>query len=640
MVLVVYWSLSDVRYSLISVLASSFVNRIKNITVSVLLCALFMALTGCGSTSSISNQSSSADKAQYYLGQAQNSSGEKQANWLLLASEALLAQKRTDKALNILNSVNRNTLNITGLQLHHLLTAQALVLANREQQALAQYNQIKEPTLLKTYQQINFHRDYANLLDSLSRFYEGSLQRIALSGFLKDELEIEENNELLWQSLMLVSNINIYRNSLNSMLVSGWLELASLAKNYAEQPDILVANLEQWRTIYKEHPANKQLPIDMARAEAARSYRPDVIALLLPESGSLASSAKQIRDGFLAAVYNIPAEQRPEILFYDSSQTSNIQLLYQKAVDQGATFVIGPLRRESVNELAKLEVFPVPVMTINRLDDDLFLPKNFYQFGLPVEDEARQAAIKAWEDGLSRAIVLVPSGVIGERTSKAFSEQFERLGGETQQIINYGDDNDYARAVQELLGVDKSLARHSRLQQLMAIPLKYESRRRQDSDFLFFKASVNQARRIKPFIDFYYAHDLALYSTSSIYNGKDEPQLDNDLNKVLFCDIPWLLSDEYAINSTKNRISELWPNSTKTSSARLFALGHDLFTLIPDLSKLRNFPQFQIQGLSGTLSVDQLGHIQRTLSWAKFENGKAILLSKNQGSKDQETIND
>jgi outer membrane PBP1 activator LpoA protein len=616
------------------------VNRIKNITIYLLLCALFIALTGCGSTSSINNQTSSADRAQYYLEQAQNSSGEKQTNWLLLASEALLAQKRTDKALNILNSVNRKTLNITTLQLHHLLTAQALVLANREQQALEQYNQIKEPSLLKSYQQINFHRDYAKLLDSLSRYYESSLQRIALAGFLKDELEVQENNELLWQSLMLVNNIKIYQNSLSSMLVSGWLELASLAKDYAEQPDILVAKLEQWRAIYDQHPANKQLPIDMARAEDARSYRPDVIALLLPESGSLASSAKQIRDGFLAAIYTIPAEQRPEILFYDSSQNSNIQLLYQQAVDQGATFVIGPLRRESVNELAKLEAFPVPVMAINRLSDDLFLPQNFYQFGLPVEDEARQAAIKAWGDGLTRAIVLVPNGVIGERTSKAFSEQFERLGGETQHIINYGDDNDYARAVQELLGVDKSLARHSRLQQLMATPLKYEARRRQDSDFLFFKASVEQARRIKPFIDFYYAHDLALYSTSSIYNGKDDPQLDNDLNKVLFCDIPWLLSNEYGINATKNRISTLWPNSTKTSSARFFALGHDLYTLIPDLSKLRNFPQFQIHGLSGILSVDQLGHIQRTLSWAKFENGKAIVQSKSQNASNQKSINE
>jgi len=627
----VYWSLSDVRYSLISVLASSFVNRIKIITIHGLYCALILSLmglslTGCGTTSSINSQSSTADRAQYYLEKAQNSSGEKRSKWLLLASEVLLAQKRTDKAINILNSINRNTLNTTALQLHHLLTAQALTLANRDEKALVQYSEIREPALLKTYQKVSFHQGYAQLLSSLSRFYESSLQRIALASLLTDELESQENNELLWQSLMLVNNINLYRNSLNSMLVSGWLELAYLATNYAEQPDILVAKLEQWRAIYENHPANQQLPIDMARAEATRSYRPDVIALLLPESGSFANSAKQIRDGFLAAVYNMSIEQRPEILFYDSSQTTNIQSLYQQAVDQGATFVIGPLRRESVNDLAKLEFFPVPVMTINRLAEDLFLPQNFYQFGLPVEDEARQVAVKAREDGLNRAIVLVPNDAIGERTSTAFSEQFERLGGETQQIINYGDDNDYARAVQELLGVDKSVARHSRLQRLTGISLKYDARRRQDADFIFFKASVKQARRIKPFIDFYYAHDLALYSTSSLYNGKDEPQLDNDLNNVIFSDIPWLLSNDSRIVSTKDRISTLWPNSTQSHSARLFALGHDLYTLIPELSKLRNFPQFQIQGLSGALSVNQLGHIQRTLSWAKFKNGKAVLL--------------
>jgi len=608
------------------------VNRVKNITFYTILCLLITALAACGSTSSINSQSSPEEQAQYYLTKAQKSSGTKRIDWLFLASEALLAQQRTDKALAILNSINRNTLSNQALQLHHLLTAQALTLAERNSQALGQYSQISQPELLKSYQLISFHRGYAELLASMSRHFESSLQRIALTQYISDTLEVQENNELLWQSLMLVNNLSIYQNSINSRLVAGWLELASLAKNYAEQPDVLITNLEQWRLLYENHPANLQLPIDMARAEDARSYRPDVIALLLPEKGSLTTSAKQIRDGLLAAIYNIPVEQRPEILFFDSSKSGDIQNLYQQAVDQGATFVIGPLRRQAVEDLAKLEYFPVPVMTINRLSHELYLPQNFYQFGLPVEDEARQAAIKAWEDGLNRAIVLVPNGVIGERTSTAFTEQFQRLGGETQQIINYGSGNDYARAVQELLGVDKSIARHSSLQQLLAVTLKSEARRRQDSDFLFFKASVKQARRIKPFIDFYYAHDLPLYSTSSIYNGKQQPQLDSDLDNVLFCDIPWLLSNDESVINLRNRMADIWPSSTETHSARLFALGHDLFTLIPDLNKLRNFPHFQIQGLSGVLSVDQLGHIQRSLSWAKFNKGKAILLSKNNQS--------
>jgi len=606
---------------------------LRTLSLYTIMFTTLLIVSGCGKSSSINNQTSvSASQVQYYIKKARQSNGEERADWLLLAAEALLSQQRTDKALAVLNSVSRKDLTTSTLQLYHLLMAQGLSSANRTDQALAQYIQISQPDLLKKYQKVNYYRDFAEILNQLFRHYDSALQRIALSELITDPLETEENRELLWQSLMQVTNLEIYRSSLNSALVSGWLELAYLAKTHAEQPDILLTQLENWRALYNDHPANIQLPIDMARAEAARSYRPESIALLLPETGSLATSAKQIRDGFLAAIYQMPIDKRPDVLFYDSSKSSDIKSLYQKAIDQGASFVIGPLRRESVEDLASLEQFPVPVMTINRLADDLILPQNFYQFGLPVEDEARQAATKAWEDGFKRAIILVPNGTVGERTSLAFTEQFERLGGEIQHITNYGSGDDYSRAVQELLGVDKSLARYSRLQQILGVPIKHEARRRQDSDFLFFKASVQQARRIKPFIDFYYAHDLPLYSTSSIYNGKEDPLLDRDLDKVLFCDIPWLLTNDFNMVKNRQQISAIWPDSTQSRSARLFALGYDLFTLIPELSKLRNFPLYQKQGLSGLLSVNQSGHVQRTLSWARFINGKATLIEDNKVS--------
>jgi len=597
------------------------------LTASILL--MLLLISGCQNLSSIDAKlDPSIDQIQQFLKKAKKSSGAQRADWLLLASESLLIKKRTDKALAVLNTVNSKELSVNAFQLYHLLMAEALSAADRTAQALYQYHQINQPELLKKYQQIRFYRNYAGLLNVLLRHYDSALQRIALAEFLTDELEIEENRELLWISLMQVSNLEVYRTSLNGFLVSGWLELANLAKLYADQPDVLLTQLEQWRSLYSTHPAYLQMPIDMARAMAARSYQPQRIALLLPESGSLAVSANQIRDGFLSAIFQLPMDLRPELQFYDTSNFADILAIYQKAIDQGANLVIGPLHRDAVQLLASREIFPVPVLTINRLNDDLYLPDNFYQFGLPVEDEARLAAIRAWEDGLRKALVLVPTGTVGERTNTAFTEQFEKLGGEIQQLISYNNGDDYSRAVQALLGVDKSIERHQQLERRFGITLEYDARRRQDSDFIFFKASFNQARRIKPFIDFYYAQDLPLYSTSSIYSGKEDTLLDRDLNDVLFCDIPWLLSEDTEITEQRNIITAIWPDSAASSLARFFALGYDLFTLIPDLNKLRNFPHYQKQGLSGSLSVDQLGHIQRNLSWAKFINGKAVLLDQ------------
>ncbi len=600
---------------------------VRKIYLLVLGLGFVAILSGCaGLTSSDNRAGTSVNQAQEYLKRARKTSGIQRAAWLLLASESLLIQERTDKAITILDSINNTDLTESSLQLYHLLMAQSLTAALHTDQALTQYTQISNSELLKQYQQVSFYKDYAELLLELTHYYDSALQRIALAELLTDPLEMEENRELLWNSLMQIGNPSIYRNSLNSYLVSGWLELANLAKLYAEQPDMLLVKLDQWRSMYVDHPAYQQMPIDMAQAEAARSYQPDQIALLLPQSGNLSNSAKHIRDGFMTAIYQVPATQRPEIRFYDSSKGADILSLYQKAVDEGASFVIGPLHRGMVQILASREHFPVPVMSINRLTDDLYLPDNFYQFGLPVEDEARQAAKKAWDDGFSRALVLVPQGIMGERTSNAFAEQFERLGGDIEKITNYGNGQDYSRAVQELLGVDKSVARSSRLQQILNVPLKHEARRRQDSDMVFFKASVNQARRIKPFIDFYYAHDLPLYSTSSIYSGKEDPLLDRDLENVMFCDIPWLLSKDNGITDKKTQLAKILPDSIHGSSARLFALGYDLYTLIPDLNKLKNFPQFYKEGLSGLLSVDKLGHVQRRLTWARFINGQTSAL--------------
>ena len=394
-------------------------------------------LAGCPKSPILDQKpGATANHAQQYLENARQSDGVKRADWLLLASESLLLQERTDKALAVLNTIIRHELTPTANQHYYLLMAEALTVADRTEQALSKYRQITQPELLKKYQRINFYSRYAELLNRLGRHHESALQRIALSELLSDPLDSEENRELLWQSLMQLNNISVYRNSLNNFLTSGWLELAILAKAHAEQPELLLTRLEQWRAMYAIHPASENMPIDMARAEASRAYRPQHIALLLPETGSLAKSANQIRDGFLSAIYQIPDDIRPDIRFYDSSKSANSLELYQVAVDQGASFVIGPLRRKSVETLASREHFPIPVLAINRLEDDLYLPQNFYQFGLPVEDEARQAATKARDDGLSKAIVLVPNGMVGERTSVAFTEQFERLGGKIQQVIS------------------------------------------------------------------------------------------------------------------------------------------------------------------------------------------------------------
>jgi hypothetical protein len=83
-----------------------------------------------------------------------------------------------------------------------------------------------------------------------------------------------------------------------------------------------------------------------------------------------------------------------------------------------------------------------------------------------------------------------------------------------------------------------------------------------------------------------------------------------------------LISDNPEIQQLRNELSTIIPSVT-SSFGRLFALGYDAYRLLPDLNVLKAFQQYQLQGLSGRLSVNANGEIERTLSIAQFSQGVA-----------------
>ena len=595
----------------------------KTITFRIGVLALALLLTACPNTSSLRDADSRMNTAQAYLQKAKNAKQPTRNKWLLFAAEELLKEDRADKGLAVLKSISKPHLQEQQNNLYYSLLGQGLYRAEKDEQSIQQFLKVVSTEYLSLAQQQIFFDNYASALTRLKRHFESATQRMQHLQLTEDPLEREAVKEILWQSLMQISNPSIYQNSLNSSLVSGWLDLAIIAREYDKQPEKLIRSLEVWKGRYSTHPANTDLPLDMARAMSVQLYTPQKIAILLPSTGALAGSAEHIRRGILAAHYEYQNAESLELVFYDTGKDA-INNLYQKAIDEGANFVIGPLQRSSVETLLESESFPVPVLSINRLTQDLeFPPENFYQFGLPVEDEATQVAERVAQEGFSNGLLLIPEGSQGERAIDAFSAAFEAQGGTIQKIVRYRGEQDYSKSVQSLVGVDKSMQRHSRLQQIAGVSLEFQARRRKDVDFVFFIADPTAGRRLKPFIDYYYAHDLALYSSSSVYQGVKESVLDTDLNKVKFPDIPLLLSDAQEIQVNKRKLLNVWPDSSTGIAARLFALGYDSYHIVPDLSKLRHFPNYQIAGYSGNLSVNEQGHVLRKLPWAQFSKGIA-----------------
>lgn len=358
------------------------------------------------------------------------------------------------------------------------------------------------------------------------------------------------------------------------------------------------------------------------------SQPPERIALLLPLSGPLASSAQALQEGFLAAssVQHQMNGKAPQIILIDTQNDQNIQGAYREARNQGADLIVGPLTKQGVEALTRLAERHIPVLALNYIDENT--PGNFIEFGLAPEDEARAAADKAWQEGKKSVVILAQEGDWGRRLDAAFRERFESLGGRVQDSAFYPSNRPLSGPIKALLQINASEARASQLIEDINMPLEYETRRRQDIDAVFMAAQLQEARQIPPLFAFYFANDLPIYATSSVYAGVANPVADKDLNGVTFCDIPWNTENRPSEYEPGNLVASLWPSPAQVHP-RLYALGIDAYQTLTFIPSLESMPYFSVNGATGKLSLNENRGITRGLRCTKFVAGEVKRLDFN-----------
>ena len=325
---------------------------------------------------------------------------------------------------------------------------------------------------------------------------------------------------------------------------------------------------------------------------------PKQIALLLPLQGAYKNSAIAIRDGYLSSFY--AAQNRfispSSIRIYDTTSTKDAYALYNQAVKDGADFVVGPLTKEDVIQLAQSSYnnLPTPVLALNQ-SPEVHPVAGLYQFALSPEGEARLMAMRAFADGRRRAIIVVPDNSWGKRIANAFATTFEKQGAKVVKTSFVDPAKDQATAIRTLLNIDQSQARGLEIKKLLKEKVEFQPRRRQDIDVVILAAPPEQARQLRPLFDFYFAENLPIYANSSIYSGTPNPQKDRDMNGIIFCDMPWLFSK----NSNAHNV--LKQNGINAINLRLYAMGMDAFLLTAHLKQLQASPQSGIRGATGTL---------------------------------------
>ena len=191
-------------------------------------------------------------------------------------------------------------------------------------------------------------------------------------------------------------------------MVRGWLEAAGVAADNLRNPTLGTTRLGAFRSRYPSHPAlgalagEPGLIVDLP-PESKLENAPH-IALMLPLSGRTAAASAQIRDGFMTAYYQLPANARPRLRVYDTATTS-VGANIAAASGAGAEFIVGPLTREEVIASSELISQRPPILALNFLPPDRPAPERFYQFALSPEDDARAVARYIGASGKRRGVV-------------------------------------------------------------------------------------------------------------------------------------------------------------------------------------------------------------------------------------------
>jgi len=447
--------------------------------------------------------------------------------------------------------------------------------------------------------------------------------------WLSDPASIDRNRRRLWAGL-LVSDVDVLRDAAElsqNPETRGWLTLAVLANSTGQQGIGWGNGIIAWQQNNNGHPAIGILS-DLSLPDEVLLNYPRQVALLLPLTGNNASAGNAIKNGFFGAYFSAVSglDSEQQIHVYDVNEFGGSGNAYRQAVTDGAEFVVGPLLRRSVADLATEMILPVPVLTLNYISGDLNTPRGFYQFALSPEDEAASAAARAIADGQTKAIALVPANEWGRRVLTSFATEFEALGGTLLDYKNYEPAvQDFAFEIEGLMSISQSVQRYQRLRANIGGPLQFDPRRRQDVDFVFLAADAKAGRLIKSQLKFHYSGDLPVYSTSFIYSL--DGRSDADLNGVMFAETPWVISPPAWISDYPDLYATFWPAEKRLT--RLHAMGYDAYHLVGGLHAANETPMGEIIGATGRLYLDVDGRVHRKLAWARFDQGRPVPLPSN-----------
>ena len=547
--------------------------------------------------------------------------GTDRAEFLLRAARAWLAAGRPADADRVLAIVPPRLTQQQTIE-QHLLRIQSSVAQGQGDQAWRDISAMQPPTAPAAA--ARYYETRQQVAIATGHLVDGIRSQLARERYIAPGEAHNARAELLAQLRAAAGRgVAMTAPPGSDATIRGWLEAASVAADNARNPTLGAARLAAFRTRFPAHPALSALANEPGvgiEEQGANLEKAPHVALLLPLTGRTSAPAAQIRDGFMTAYYQAPANARPRLRVYDTASGAVADIV-ATATAAGAEFIVGPLTREEVVAAAELLSTRPPVLALNFLPPDRPAPERFFQFALSPEDDARAVARFVSANGRRRGVVLAPEGDWGNRVAAAFDEELRAAGGFTLGQSSFGGvRNDFGDSITQVLRTDDSRARHQRIQSAIGQKLEFEPRRRSDIQFIFAPSQPAAARLLRPQLRFHLAGDIPTYTLGDAYDP--HPTANREIDGMIFPDMPWMVGATGLTAEVRESARQAFGESA-ARRGRLFAFGYDAYRIA---SSLQRGAPVNPQGLTGTLSLDEKGRVRRELQWVSIRNGVPVPL--------------
>jgi len=160
-----------------------------------------------------------------------------------------------------------------------------------------------------------------------------------------------------------------------------------------------------------------------------------------------------------------------------------------------------------------------------------------------------------------------------------------------------------------LLLLDQSLKRKRKLSRIISEDLGHKSRAREDIDALFLSVNTQEARSLKPALDYNYFEGMDVFLANDWQGDIEFLKTDKDLEGVISIDIPFMLPTPLPddLKAFKNK-------------SRNFAIGYDAFEIALLLEGTRNLNRTTYKGLTGKITFKDKGIVRKSTIF-RVKNG-------------------